>query len=109
MTEETPEEISCSNCDNRTIPSSIMGKVGNRLSKKQVEWIAEVREMRCAECVKNLPFQPRTYTLEQAVEMGEAVAAIVAADAIERHRNQWVNTLKAQLKDGKLFVKKGEK
>ena len=86
-----------------------MGKIGQMLSPDEEAWIAEVREMRCAECVKNVPFQPRTYTLEQAVEMGEAVAAIAAAELIERHRNQWVNTLKAQLRDGKVLIPKGKK
>jgi len=97
------EEISCSTCDNRTIPSSIMGKIGQMLSAEETDWIAEVREMRCAGCIKNLPFQPEEmFTLAQAVEVGSKVAA----ELIKGHRSQWVNTLEAQLRDGLLLIPK---
>jgi len=81
-----------------------MAKIGHMLPEEE-QWIAEVREMRCAECIKNVPFQPEVYTFEQAIK----IATMVADEAIKRHRQQWVNTLKAQLKDGKVLIPKGKK
>jgi len=45
----------CNDCDNRIRPSSIVEKAGHLLSADDISWIAEAREMYCAECYKNKP------------------------------------------------------